>query len=57
MGLQFNDFYRLAHIFAEIQLHKATLSRIYKNETIVLDGSAASMKELERIEEMNHVYL
>ena len=50
VGLQFNDFYRLAHIFAEIQLHKATLSRIYKNETIVLDGSAASMKELERIE-------
>ena len=50
VGLQFNDFYRLAHIFAEIQLHKATLSRIYNGTTVVLDGTNDSLRLLEEIE-------
>lgn len=51
VGLQFNDFYRLAHIFAELQMHKATLSRIYNGTTVVLDGSPESMEQLAKIEE------
>ena len=43
-GVQFADFYELAHLFSEIQTHKATLVRKYKNDTIIITGTDENLR-------------
>ena len=54
LPVQFADFYELAHLFAEIQMHKATLIREYKGERIVITGTPENLIDLKKMEEKEY---
>ena len=48
--VQFADYYELAHLFSEIRMHKASFVREYREEKILVTGTAENLEKLAELE-------